>query len=341
MRSDGRASITGINIRGYASPEGPYRNNARLAKGRSQSLRQYMIDHFGIDPTHITSDYEPEDWAGLRRYVAQSQLTHRDDILRIIDTDGDPDAKLQRIKRSYPADYRRILREAMPRLRHSDYRIDYRLSVDRVVPGRVDTIWAMPVAKSLLEESPSGFVPFRPDWALKTNLLFDAALALNLEIEVPFGSDRQWSAMVEDWFPWYVWHDNARATQLWTLGAELRRWFGGCPGKRPALTGHFVGLYAAGGKYDIEWNSTGDQSEFASFGATIGHSWVLARHWNLEASFSAGVLFGKRHHYKGRFDDTHLIWQYDKNDTYFGPTKLKLSLVWLLENPFRKKGGTR
>lgn len=37
----------------------------------------------------------------------------------------DPDAKEAKIKRTYPADYRFLLQNCYPALRHTDYRIDY------------------------------------------------------------------------------------------------------------------------------------------------------------------------------------------------------------------------
>ena len=40
------------------------------------------------------------------------------------------------------------------------------------------------------------------------------------------------------------------------------------------------------------------------------------------------------------FDDTHLIWQHNDHIFYVGPTKLKVSLVWMLPR-FGKKGGRR
>ena len=341
VRSNPTATIEWINIKGYASPEGPYDNNVRLARGRSESLRQYMIDHFGINEAFITSDYEPEDWEGLRKNVEESTLQNKIEILEIIDSDeSDLDKKLARIKVLYPKDYRYILDNFMPYLRHSDYRIDYVYYTDHLIRGDRHTEWAMPTADQLIEDRPSGFKPFHPAWALKSNLLFDVAGALNIEVEVPFGKERRWSVMLEDWFPWYVWHHNSRAYEVWTVGGELRRWFGRCPARQPLLTGTFAGLYAAGGKYDVEWNSKGYQGEFGSFGLTIGHSWALSKHWNLEASLSAGVVFGPQRRYHGEFNDSHLIWQRNDDLLYFGPTKAKVSLVWLLESPF-KKGAKR
>lgn len=336
IRSMPSARIVAITLKGFASPEGPFQGNARLARGRTESIRQYIMDRFGIDPAIIRADYEPEDWEGLRRAVDNSTLPHRLPILDIIATSMDPDARLALIRERYPDDYRFILDNVMPFLRHTDYKIDYETLVFNTIKDRNDTIWNMPEGRHH-EATDYTIKRFYPDLALKTNLLFDVAAALNFEIEVPFGRDYRWSIMAEDWFPWYVWHHNSRAYEIWNIGVELRRWFGRCPGRRPALSGHFIGAYVTSGKYDVEWGSVGDQGEFVSAGATYGYSWPLARHWNLEASISAGALWGPRRHYNGEFQDTHLIWKYTGNLFYVGPTKLKLSLVWMLQLPFRKK----
>jgi hypothetical protein len=50
-----------------------------------------------------------------------------------------------------------------------------------------------------------------------------------------------------------------------------------------------------------------------------------------------GYVGGPRRHYNAEFDDTHLIYRYSSRIRYVGPTKLKLSLVWLLGN--NRKGG--
>ena len=40
--------ITGIILHGYTSPEGSYANNERLAKGRSEALKKYIMDEYGL-----------------------------------------------------------------------------------------------------------------------------------------------------------------------------------------------------------------------------------------------------------------------------------------------------
>ena len=57
----------------------------------------------------IVTEYEPEDWKGLRQYVEKSNLVHRSEILGMIDSRLDPDAKEAKIKRTYPEEYRFLL----------------------------------------------------------------------------------------------------------------------------------------------------------------------------------------------------------------------------------------
>ena len=182
-----------------------------------------------------------------------------------------------------------------------------------------------------------------PLFALKTNLLFDLALGFNGEVEVPIGRSNRWSLMAEFWSPWLVWKNNSRAIELQTGGVEVRYWLGGNRSQRKALTGWFGGLYYANGKYDFEWNSKGDQGEFNSVGATIGHSWSIHRRWNLELSASIGHLWGPRRHYEATSDGSYLLWQYSTTSTYTGPTKLKVSLVWLIgqRRQSNKEGGLK
>lgn len=125
--NDGDVTITSVWLKGYASPESPYKHNTELAIGRTAALKKYieMLCHF--TDSIIQTDYEPEDWAGLRRYVEQSDLGHRAEILALIDSDMDPDAKEAKIKRTYPEEYSFLLQHCYPALRHTDYRIDYNI----------------------------------------------------------------------------------------------------------------------------------------------------------------------------------------------------------------------
>lgn len=125
VRNDRDVTITQVWLKGYASPESPYTHNTELAIGRTEALKKYIQQLYKFEEGIIVTDYEPEDWVGLRRYVEQTNLDHRTEILALIDSDMDPDAKEAKIKRSYPEEYRFLLQNCYPALRHTDYRIAY------------------------------------------------------------------------------------------------------------------------------------------------------------------------------------------------------------------------
>lgn len=125
VRNDADTRITSVSIKGYASPEGSFANNVRLAKGRTQTLKEYVRKQYAFNDTLLTTDYEAEDWGGLRRYVESSELPEKEGILALIDSDLEPDVKERKIKQTYPADYAYLYRHVYPGLRHSDYAVEY------------------------------------------------------------------------------------------------------------------------------------------------------------------------------------------------------------------------
>lgn len=129
VRTDKDITITSVWLKGYASPESPYRHNTDLAIGRTAALKSHIGQLFHFPDGIIDTDYEPENWDGLRRYVEKSNIDHREEILDMIDTDMDPDAKEAKIKRTFPEEYRFLLQHCYPYLRRTDYRIEYNIRI--------------------------------------------------------------------------------------------------------------------------------------------------------------------------------------------------------------------
>ena len=118
--------ITGISLHGYASPEGSYANNTRLAKGRSEALKTYIMKEYGLSADMFTVQSTPEDWAGLRAYVEKNNVANKAKVLEIIDSSMDNlDAKENKIKALDGAMYQALLRDCYPALRHTDYVVHY------------------------------------------------------------------------------------------------------------------------------------------------------------------------------------------------------------------------
>lgn len=120
-------TVRDISITGYASPEGPYANNERLAKGRTQAIVEYMLSLCPIDASVMHSSWVAEDWDGLKAWMETSDMAYRDAILAIINSNRAPDNKDWVIKSTYPEQYAFLLKNVYPSLRHTDYVITYNI----------------------------------------------------------------------------------------------------------------------------------------------------------------------------------------------------------------------
>lgn len=151
VREDKDATIKSISIKGFASPESPYSNNERLAKGRTEALRKYVESLYKFEDGFITTSYEAEDWAGLEQFVINSNLKHKEEILAAIHSERDPDSKELWIKRNWIADYNYLFVHCYPALRHSDYTIEYTVR-KYTSPKEIETIMNTAPQKLSLEE---------------------------------------------------------------------------------------------------------------------------------------------------------------------------------------------
>lgn len=126
LRNDDDINIVAVSFQGFASPEGKYSLNENLARKRTESLARYVGELYTFPASIIKSSWTAEDWDGLRKYVESSDMENRDAILDIINMAGlDPDKRELKIKKSYPAQYKYLLENVYPGLRHSDYAVKY------------------------------------------------------------------------------------------------------------------------------------------------------------------------------------------------------------------------
>lgn len=148
---DKSIQVTSISLHGYASPESPYSNNTRLATGRTAALMQFLRTKYNISESLFHNEFTPEDWGNLRGFIATEGRrrvkgdiwyenasiletpeapacvrNNRDELLRVIDLDMDPDEKellLKRVAGGEP--YKWLLKNVYPGLRHTDYVVEY------------------------------------------------------------------------------------------------------------------------------------------------------------------------------------------------------------------------
>ena len=178
-------------------------------------------------------------------------------------------------------------------------------------------------------------------FALKTNLLFDVALIPNFEIEIPIG--RHWSVNGEYMFPWWLLDGDKYCLEIMAGGTRSTLLAAAIQTTEATrhTDGHFVGLYAGGGKYDLQWKTNGYQGEFfIAAGFSYGYAHKLSRHLHLEFNIGIGLLRTDYRHYHARNNYQTLQWQENGRYTWFGPTKAKVSLYGCLPAE-RKNTGRR
>ncbi len=128
VRDDADVTITSLSFRGYASPEGPYDLNERLAKGRTEALIDYVRKLYSFPRDIMHSSWQAEDWDGLEARVRKLDIADRDAILALIaDNSLTPDQRDQQLKKRFPEQYTYLLNNVYPALRHSDYNIEYQI----------------------------------------------------------------------------------------------------------------------------------------------------------------------------------------------------------------------
>ena len=127
MQSDEDITINSVTFTGYASPEGPYSLNEKLAKGRTESLLDYVTKYFDFPRKALEYSWVAEDWAGLEQWVKEmNDLQNKEALLQLISDDSiDPDVKDQRLKTDFPDDYFILLTKVYPALRHTVYKVNY------------------------------------------------------------------------------------------------------------------------------------------------------------------------------------------------------------------------
>lgn len=125
VKNDTDTRITRLDICGYASPEGSYAGNERLAKGRTDALADYVRSLYSFPRNLMQTSWVAEDWAGLRKFVAGSEMAAKQQMLAIIDGNLSPDEKDRKLKVDFPTDYAYMLENWYPALRHSDYEVEY------------------------------------------------------------------------------------------------------------------------------------------------------------------------------------------------------------------------
>lgn len=125
--------LDNVEVSAYASPDGDFDLNDRLAEVRQNNAEKYMNEQLKkakVD-TYVDTEYTAEDWEGFQELVAASNIPDKDIILRVLSMYKEPEAREREIK-NISSVYGELADEILPQLRRA------RLSLHYQVIGRDD-----------------------------------------------------------------------------------------------------------------------------------------------------------------------------------------------------------
>jgi tetratricopeptide (TPR) repeat protein len=103
---DPKIDITGMSLNSTASPDGSTQTNTALAGERGKSSNRYILDAFKkskfkkvYDSAFFKKSTTNEDWNGFREVITNSDLSIKNDILSIINSNMTVDDKETNIKK--------------------------------------------------------------------------------------------------------------------------------------------------------------------------------------------------------------------------------------------------
>jgi hypothetical protein len=346
VKADTTVSILNVRFRGSASPEGSYQINRRLADQRRTAIEKLVRHNIELPESAITRDTGYIAWDDLRHWVDNSPTPYKDEVLQILDQEPEyvpygislsVDSRIKKLKElrggqcwnfiylNYFDEMRNagtvfVTLQQKPQPQPEPAVIDF--------PEPTHEICQEPV----IEDQPLDTIPEpepkRP-WYLgvKTNLLYDIAAVPNLGIDIYLG--KRWTIDANWMYAWWKCDHRNRYWRIYGGDVAIRKWFGSKAAQKP-LTGHHLGIYGQMLTYDFEWGGRGYLGDRWTYGGGIeyGYSAPIAKRLNLDFTIGLGYLRGEYKEYIPI--DTHYVWQVTKMRNWFGPTKLEVSLVWLI-----------
>ena len=362
VRNDTTIELTQVTFCGSASPEGGNKLNRNLAKRRCANMEQYVRQRIQL-PDEVVKRQEWSDaWQKLAIYVENSDMPNKKEVLHEL---------LETPEYTYNK-YGALVDSRKKRLMDMNYGRTWNYMLDKFFPSVRNASAILVTIRKKNEPAPQPEpqpVPEEPKqpepvvqpepivdtkqpayFAIKTNMLYDALLVPNVGVEFSLG--KRWS-VAADWM--YAWWSNNKSHRYWRVyggGLTVRKYFGAKAAEKP-LQGHHIGINAQMLTYDIEFGGKGymggkpggtlwDRMNY-TIGAEYGYSMPVARRLNIDFSLAAGYMGGRYYEYTPL--DGHYVWQATKNRKWIGPTKVEVSLVWLLGhgnyNTKTKKGGEK
>ena len=119
-------NLDNVEVSAYASPDGGFNINDKLANERQKVSEQYVnqeLKKINMN-ANVDAKYTAQDWEGFQELVKASDIQDKDVILRVLSMYKDPEEREQQIKNISSA-FRELADGILPQLRRSRLTINY------------------------------------------------------------------------------------------------------------------------------------------------------------------------------------------------------------------------
>ena len=114
--------IKEVNIKSYASPDGTLDFNTALAEKRETNTKGYMVEQLKKQKIkefgELTAEFTPEDWEGLQKLLAESNLQDKQVIIDVLSMYKDPEQREKELQ-NFIKVYEQLPDVILPKLRYS------------------------------------------------------------------------------------------------------------------------------------------------------------------------------------------------------------------------------
>ena len=120
-------NLKNVEVQAYASPDGGYSFNDKLANKRQNTTEGYVkkqVKAAKLNTKDIDAHYTAQDWDGFKRLVQASNIQDKDVILRVLEMYKDPEERERQI-RNMSEGFRELADGILPELRRSRMIINY------------------------------------------------------------------------------------------------------------------------------------------------------------------------------------------------------------------------
>lgn len=119
-------NLNNIEISAYASPDGGFELNEKLASNRQKNTEKYLqkeLKKIKME-SPVDAKYTAQDWEGFQELVKASNIQDKDVILRVLSMYKDPEEREQQIK-NMSAGFKELAEGVLPELRRARLTINY------------------------------------------------------------------------------------------------------------------------------------------------------------------------------------------------------------------------